>query len=266
MRLPRPELRPALLSPFTVTALWLGLVALIATLAGCGHRDAFCDLDRPEVASIEMSIINGEVSTDRRSVVHVYNIGRSTTCTGTIVGPHTVLTAAHCVLGAGKSPGEPAKRVDVYVSGVRYGGSEGNYEAHPDYDRRGVRKFKGDMAVAWFDDVLPEPYASIAEAPTGCYPGLIAQGYGVDELGLSGPLRERIVYEVHHNKPIIYTTEGNCFGDSGGGLYAETPEGHTIIGVSSHARKDDCTSRGRKGAAGYTNLFTYGSWARARTF
>ena len=234
-------------------------------MAGCGHRDAFCDLQRPEVASIEMSIINGEVSTDRRSVAKVWCIGR-TYCTASIRGPHTVLTAAHCVLGSGKSPGEPATRVDIEVGGVRYVGADGNYEVHPDYDGKGVRAFKGDMAVVWVDELLPEPYASIAEAPTGCYPGLIAQGYGMDELGLYGPLRERVVYEVHHNKPHIYTTEGGCFGDSGGGLYAETPEGHTLIGVTSFLRNKDCTSRGRKGATGYTNLFTYGAWAQARTF
>ena len=235
-------------------------------MAGCGHRDAFCDLQRPEVASIETSIINGEVSTDRRSAVEVWLVGRGMLCTGSIVGPHTVLTAAHCVLGSGRSPGEPATRVDINVEGVYYVGADGNYEVHPDYDGKGIRAHKGDMAVAWFDEVLPEPYVSIAEAPTGCYPGLIAQGYGRDELGLLAGLRERGVYEVHHNTYHIFTTEGSCFGDSGGGLYAETPEGHTLIGVTSFLRNKDCTSRGRKGATGYTNLFTYGAWAQARTF
>ena len=242
------------------------IIFVLIGMAGCGHRDAFCDLQRPEVASIEMSIRNGEVSTDRRSAVLVLSVGRGTICTGSIVGPHTVLTAAHCLLGSRNTGFKPATRADIDVDGVRYVGADGNYEAHPDYDGHGIRPMKGDMAVVWFDELLPEPYVSIAEAPTGCYPGLIAQGYGRDELGLFGGLRERVVYEVHHNKYHIFTTEGSCFGDSGGGLYAETPEGHTIIGVSSLLRKTDCTSRGRKGAAGYTNLFTYGAWAQARIF
>ena len=245
------------------------IASAVLSLSGCA-KDSYCELDLPEVAAIVQPIINGEVSVNRRSAVKVHNVGRGTYCTGTIVGPHTVLFAAHCVVGSGKSPGDPASQVNLSINGhPSVFGYEGNYEAHPSYDGRGATgslKFKGDLAVAWFDDVLPEPYASIAETPNGCYPGLIVQGYGRTENGYSRNLHERVVYETFHNKRTIFVTEGPCFGDSGGGLYVETPEGLTIIGVTSFSRAADCHAWGLRGANGYTNLYTYGAWARDRTF
>jgi len=231
------------------------LLALLA-LGGCA-KDAYCNEQRPEVASSEAYIINGEVSTDLRSVVLVQT--STTNCTGSVIGEHTVLTAAHCL-------DDDPDFVDIFRGGKFFARGT-SYVLHPSYDHKGFgasRKYEGDLALVYFDEsLLLLPRVSIAETPTGCYPGLITQGYGRTEDGTFGELRERVVYEVYHNKRTIYTTVGACFGDSGSGLYAETAEGLTLIGIASFARFD-CTGSGPRGGSGFTNLYTYGDWITER--
>lgn len=237
------------------------LIALsFAALVGCA--DSICTLDRPEVGSVTIAIVGGTPSTDSRSTVRIISTSTGSTCTGTKVGTYTVLTAAHCVNGE-------AKGFIIERAGIRLGVSE-EFEVHPAYGKGGVnlsysKRNEGDLALIWTDFAIPGPVATVAEIGEGCYPGLTAQGYGRNSDGVEGNLEERTVYEVRHNYRTIFTTEGNCYGDSGGGLYAETPNGLTLIGVSSFVRRAACGDA-PLGAAGYTNLLHYGSWVKERAF
>jgi hypothetical protein len=259
------EIKPGEVSAaITYTFALAFFLFLISGLAGCA-KDAYCNLPRPEVEAIAPKIINGEPTLNVRASVLIVirsNEGEFT-CTATRVGENTLVTAAHCV------DSEEVYGIDVHSLGTYYGSTE-QFEIHGDWSpgkgKRNSKRYEADVAVVWFDFELPSyiSIVSVAETPNGCYPGLIALGYGTDENGNIDYVipREVVVYETYHNRRTIFTTEGSHKGDSGGGLYTETPEGYTIIGVTSYSR-----DRGHslpRGATGYTNLYTYGEWVRDR--
>jgi hypothetical protein len=178
------------------------------------------------VGSIEVAIVNGEPSVDRRSTAYVQGEGF---CSGTVVGPHTVLTAAHCVM------------TDVLIEDVAWYDVVDTLE-HPDYDFP-----VSDLRLLFVEETLPEPYATIG-LPGECY-GLVAQGYG---FGSNGELNERVVNEVGRSHGFINTDEGVCNGDSGGPLYALTEDGPVLVGVTSWGTSEPNVCIG--GTNGFTDL------------
>ena len=227
-----------------IVLLCLSFAIIVSLCNGCAS-DAYCNL--PEVDSVELEIIGGTESTDRRSAVLVMNVTDEgvSFCTGAIISAHTVLTAAHCAI----------ETDHLYVRNVT---TDTNYKV---VSR--VKHVDADLLVLHTERVLPLPYAELAYHGLQCTPGLIAQGFGRDENGDFWALKEREVYETHHNNEFIFTTEGICFGDSGGSLYAETPEGLRVVGVASFVRTADCRDRRRvprKGTAGFVNVINYAPW------
>ena len=183
----------------------LGII--IALACGCGDElPLLCE--PPDVASIEAGIVNGEVSTDRRSTVYVETAGGY--CSGVALGPHTVLTAAHCT--------DPQA---VLIEDVAWF-DVNQAITHPD-----VVFPLYDLQILHTLQTLPGPFAPIGLATTCTH--LITQGYGVG----SDSLSERTVTELGRSFGIIRTTEGTCRGDSGGPLYAITPEGPVLVGITS---------------------------------
>lgn len=73
---------------FVLSLMLVALTACVAEVDSIG-----------EIDSSEESIIGGEVDKSTRSVVAIvaWNNQHSSTCSGTIVAPHVVLTAAHCL-------------------------------------------------------------------------------------------------------------------------------------------------------------------------
>lgn len=222
------------------------LVVLLAFISGCGDYSPLCTLERNHT---QAQIVNGEPSTDRRATVLL----RITTgyCTGTVIGPHTVMTAEHCI-DEGVTPEDIV--IDVEDS------------------RRPVESFlihpTDDLALVYTLSELPGPIARLYKGE-GCYPGFIAQGWGVTEEGKSWTLNERVVYDVDGTQWVLFITEGACFGDSGSSLYVDTPEGGlAVTGVSSRVRAYDCTQmyRKRNGAtAKYTNTLPRIGWIEENT-
>jgi hypothetical protein len=213
---------------------WSAIFA--AFCSGCGAElltSPYCVA--PEVSGTEAYIVGGEPSVDRRSTVYVQ--GGNGFCSGTIVGPHTVLTAGHC-----------EGMTDILVEGVAW--FDVNQDIpHPDYAFP-----SSDLRVLHTLDVLPEPYAALATDDVVCSQ-TIAQGYGY---GSDGKLHEREVFEAGHLNDQIFNSSAIAPGDSGGPLWALTAEGPVLLGVASWGWGDEDTNY--EGGTGHISVPFHNQW------
>lgn len=251
-----------------VEALLLGLLLGVCS-TGCG-ADVFCTAEEPEQAYSEQKIIGGEPTADRRATVRVDTAQGF--CSGTVMGPHTVMTAAHCVDEL-TLPSQIKIRSEVFP-GLFGTWLVSHFAVHPEYmetrdyrDAR-IKRKAGDVAIIHTVTELPEPYARLWDGDE-CYPGLIAHGYGRTSDGEYQKLHERVVYQTHARRWFIYTTEGACFGDSGSSLYVQTVDASDVVvlGVTSRVAADDCQGRlfrARGGSVIYTNTNHYREWIEER--
>jgi len=81
-----------------------GLITLAALLAAT----VGCMAPTPDLGARSEAIVDGTLDFNNHpAVVLLYNMRRGSQCTGTIVAPRAVLTAKHCVQGAGDSADAP---------------------------------------------------------------------------------------------------------------------------------------------------------------
>lgn len=211
-------------------------------------------------APLRPRIVNGVMSQAYPSVGALLNVrsgGYSGSCTGTMIGCSTFLTAAHCVcegLNASTCTGIDPSDYKVYLQNVGIL-DVADIDADPTYDfTQG-----GDIAVV----TLANPVDAIAPSPihTGASPtvgtsGIIA-GFGITADGLDdfGILRDGRMetascagiaepsthlcwlFEEPFDSPGF--DSNTCQGDSGGPMFADLGSGDVLIGVTSGG--DVCT-------------------------
>jgi hypothetical protein len=201
------------------------------------------------------TIVGGTPSVDRRSTVFVSIDGKGS-CSGVVLGPHTVLTAGHCRGGTGWR---------VFLDrNVPSWATVTEALTHPDYikylaDPTQVELGKADLMLLYTAEELPGPY------PLDMYDskwvnlceGMIAQGWGQTEAvtepnyvacpgGLTKCLRESPYTVTQEQERSIKTKQltpgGICFGDSGGPLYAQVKgqPGLHLAGITSTTASLDC--------------------------
>ena len=201
------------------------------------------------------SVLKGEP--DPSGAHHAVMIfdNRGDLCSGVVIEPTAVLTAAHCVTGAEawrvhfrNHAGEPVliepKRITV----------------HPEYDPQAIKKRTRsvDLAVVTLDAPLPAPFEPVAlgdDTPLG--PGepvtLGGYGYATEKLRTSVGTYRAVpltVVEPHgHGTLIVWLADpkvasgasgaGGCLGDSGGPIL----KGGALVAITvwtTGPGKSDC--------------------------
>lgn len=170
-------------------------------------------------------------------------------CTGTLISPTVMLTAAHC------NPGVAQVKVtfesQVTNAAVMY---VGRYTAHPNYN--GAQSDPHDIAVIVFDqpiaDIVPAKLPSLNLFDTLKSNGLIngtrytAVGFGGQERSFDGKGKPIIAYEDKRewsvsaygalNQAWLRLSQngavgngGTCYGDSGGPNFLGSADGETTV-------------------------------------
>lgn len=171
-------------------------------------------------------------------------------CSGTVIAPNVILTAAHCFMQNPKPEG-----MKIVVAGVAYGVAA--YKSHEFFRylgatvENGIRvqaRTENDVALVFLKKNLPARSVPALLPPQGwaidgAVAGVLA-GFGMttpDQLKTLGTLRwvEAEIEEMGDTNLRIYGTQNFCQGDSGGPAYMKKGDRYSVIGISSMANCED---------------------------
>ncbi len=237
----------------------------------------------PNASPLKAIIGGTQDSISTNFVVALHRPGSMPFCTGTLVAPTWVITAAHCIWD------DTIGSISPYLNSLKVSTTSGfsganssssqirSAVAHPSYTnwRSGF-----DIALLKVDDVFGGSFATIASndevrSYSDTFSSVIATGFGnTTDSGNPSPvalqtsltlLPSNICGTWHSSELLSMSStilcasgssnSATCNGDSGGPLFLNTPNGRRLIGAVSFGSTPCSSSRTR-----YTNLVSFVSF------
>jgi len=234
------------------------ILSLISACADVGTTSGVSGTDK---------IINGQDESGHPYVVSLIRGDGATVCTGSLIAPSVVLTAAHCI----KS--ESGSHPPVMVELGSLVGAEGNtrvaisshrmHEAWESAD--GLFHHEHDIALLYLSQPLTVSSVTYSSASSASLLNqrVLGVGYGVNNgFQQSGSgVKRSVTMIVSDATPdyFIVSWEGDvplstCQGDSGGPALWQGPNGYEVVGVVSNG------PRYCQGFTQYTSVGSHYSW------
>ncbi len=217
---------------------------LLLVLAGCV----------PEVGSSSQEIVNGVESAPGARAAVVLLTMSSGSCSGTLISPHVVLTARHCLAG------ENTNTLQVFF-GNDYQG-DGTWIDVDQFTTHST----GDLGLITLAQVgpatpIPPGSQALSSADVGTQVLLVGFGQTGDGTG-AGIKREGTTTIESLDQDVMYvgsTGAKTCFGDSGGPTLVARGGVTQVIGAAGSITNEDCTV----GQSVNTRVDLYYDWIAA---
>jgi hypothetical protein len=261
-------------------ALPLLAAVVMGSLAWCGSAgaEAVGDLPQPRIVN---GVDSTEFPTTGALLFGADPNGAYVTCSGTLVGCHTFVTAAHCVcdgIGSECQGGVFGPEPALHFVFLQHGGlfAVSDIAVHPDYDFP-----VADVAVltltAAVNGIAPTPINTTMAPPAGSTATIVGfgrtggstQNYGIKRAGLV--TTTSCEPEVSDTTSVCWqydtsigppgTDSNSCNGDSGGPLFIDFGSGDRLAGTTSGGTSASCLPDDFSYDA---NVFAYQSWIAAQ--
>ena len=217
-----------------------GALGLIGCWAGVGAigcaPDSSIAQQEEAVESSKERIVGGQATSAVPAVGALTRFG-GTHCTGTLVGPRTVLTAAHCVVGVSASSLRFV--IGSRVSQPEHVLSVASVTPHPAYNDF---QLTNDIGVVTLAQDAPVAPMGILPSMDASWVGreLIFVGYGfsngINQTGIGTKRFVQMDIASVSSTTFSYQDQGKntCNGDSGGPAFAQVGGELLVAGVTSY--------------------------------